>query len=1080
MMNTRKAFILAFYILFSSSVLAADDFTKAIMLNTVDITSKKLTNARMSELSPAAIEKGLKDAQLLGEPKFDKKSKVLSVYWHSITKTMNGTEHSKSLTTPLVTQVKLGGGSTTLNVGQEITLKGDLDGMLEDFDALLVKAKESENVSNNNEETTNNTVGEESSDSNSGGSSGSDSSTSGGEGYLSEGGLSENPTGDEIDIETDKITTTIETCSNNVDWASSNVFKQERKVKNSESGEINEVGDCYNVGQAYRIEKDYAASCNVQINGLTDYIRGFIYYAFMSGEKLILSECKYDSDEKETLLIKHDFDVCSLDTSQTNLADNTYNLAAVSYALINTKRYNLTECEIVNSAVKPLPTKIESCPIKNDIATLTSYTMERTDIYDPSNNTRLKTGDCVEAKSFPIEQDFNATCTLKFKANGDYVRGYKLFSNVENVKQDLTECLYSDDNLEVTTLLRDFDACSLNTATVNTLTGTYYPSFVNYVLVDGQRYDQSACITATDHSKPLPTKIETCPIVHDNQLLQSQTMQRTDVYDPSNTEVLTTGECAPLKTYSYLKDSNANCAIQINGDSFLRGYTYYSTIDGKRYDLSECQYDKGDTETTTLIKDYDVCSVDKGTVDVNTGVYFPAFVNYVSIDGQRHDQSECITDPTDNRILPTRLETCSVVHDQAKSQSFTMERTDTYDPTNKELLKTGECSQVAAFNYQKDFNAGCTVKITDDSFVRGFKYYSLINGERYSVSECQYNDEDLETTKIIKDYDACSIDNGTINANTGLYYPAFINYMLIDGKRYDQSGCVTALDDNEQLPTRIASCDIIHDQDKLQSVTMSRVDVYDPTDKQLLKTGECAPLKTYSYLKDSNADCAIKINGSSFLRGYTYYSSVEGQRYDVSECQYDNADTETTQIIKDYDVCSVDKGTVDVNTGVYFPAFVNYVSIDGQRYDQGGCITEPTDNRILPTRLETCSIVHDQAKSQSFTMERTDTYDPTNKELLKTGECSQVDSFDFQKDFNAGCDIKVTASTFLRGYKYYSFIGSERYDVSACKYDVDDTENTDVLNDFDACSIDVAKINLDQGNYEPAFKQYTLIDGQRY
>lgn len=164
------------------SALASDDFTKGVLLSTVPINSSSLSTAQLSELSSAAIEKGLKDTQLLAKPSWDAKHRVMTLNWHSITKTVNGTEHSKALTEPLTTQLKLPKGVEQITVGQEITLKGDLDSMLEDFDRLLADAEQATEIDsekNVDASTTNEADDFGGSTSSSGGGSGS--------GYLSEG-----------------------------------------------------------------------------------------------------------------------------------------------------------------------------------------------------------------------------------------------------------------------------------------------------------------------------------------------------------------------------------------------------------------------------------------------------------------------------------------------------------------------------------------------------------------------------------------------------------------------------------------------------------------------------------------------------------------------------------------------------------------------------------------------------------------------------------------------------------------------------------------------------------------------------
>ncbi|MUK91889.1 hypothetical protein GNP80_05495 [Aliivibrio fischeri] len=882
-----NVFTFLFLCSWSAMIQAADEFTKGIMLNSVSTDSKTMVGARLSELSPAAIEKGLKDAQLFARPTFDKKTRVMKLQWHSISKTLNGTEHSKTLSEPLVTQLKLPNDVNQLNVGQEISLKGDLDSMLEDFDGLLRQANDAVEV--NSEKNDNSSVTNESSDTKSSNND-SGNSSSGGGGYLSEGGLTENPELEDGGIETDKITTTTEQCSMNVDWASMSVFKQERKIKTSESGEINEVGDCYNIGKSSKIEKDFSSSCNIQINGLENYMKGFIYYTYMDGEKITLSGCSYDPNDAEPLIVKNDFEACSLDLAETNLAENKYHPAAIKYSFINGKRYNLTECVVVNESSIPLPTKEESCPISHSIEDMTSYTMKRIDIYDPTNKKLLKKGECSQNVSFPILKDYEASCSIKFNEDSSYIKGFKYYANIENVRHDISSCEYDESELKQANVLKDFDSCSLNYAEINAPEGFYNPAFIKFTLVDGKRYDLSACETSIEEKELLPLRTETCESVHSIPDLTSYKMERIDTYDPENKERLIEGECYPIEEITIQKDFDAGCSIQINSafNTYTRGFKYFSNIDGKKHILSECEYNSSDSQAFETFKDYSNCSLDDAVIDLENSRYQPPFVKYSLIDNERYELTGCITEEGDTRPLPTKLAMCDMVYDYPNMIAHDMERVQTLSPDSEIIMREDECYSIKEHEIFRDYNNNQCVDLpnyTLKEMTLGYKHYYKDGSKKEYIGECGLDIENKQP--LLQEVGSCRPSENLTTLTATINKSWF--YMLEDGSKEFITDCMES-DETYSIVDTSNTCSPQYIASTGEVIVQKRKGWVDGSNEWHYVTN-CTPSDDTTTLLKEWCESPLYehdfVGGQSYKRSRNYYM-YEGKRVYINGCSRDS------------------------------------------------------------------------------------------------------------------------------------------------------------------------------------------------
>lgn len=871
----------------SLTVGAAQESTKGVLLNSAQIDSSSVVAAQLAELSPDAIERGLKDVQLLARPKYDNKSKVFSMEWHSMTKTINGTEHSKSLSEPLATQLKFQEGVSEVSVGQTVTIKGDLESMLEDFDALLRDAQNTTEI--NSEKTvdasvTNNDGGELGNGGSSGGSSGG--------GYLSDGGLTENPNLEDGGITVDKITSTSEKCSLNVDWSTMNTFQQERVIKKStETGETTDIGECYNIGQANKIEKDYSATCNIQINGLQSYAKGFIYYSYVDGNRVNLSGCRYESEEAEPLLIKHDFDACNLGFAETNLAENKYYPAAVKYSIINGERYNLTECEVIATAPQPLPTRIESCDITHSIEEMTSFTMQRVDVYDPQDKELLKKGECQRHISFPILKDYEAGCSIQFNEDGSFIKGFKYYSTINNKRYDISSCEYDESELKQANILKDFDACSLNYAKVNAQEGTFNPAFIKYTLVDGKRYDLSGCETSIEEVKPLPVHTEVCELEHSIPELKTYRMERKDIYDPADKARLIEGDCYSIEEITIQRDFDAGCALQVNAtfNTYTRGYKFFSTVDNKKHVLSECEYNSNDAMAFDRFKDYSACSLDEAVIDIANSNYQPSFTQYTLIDNNRYELSGCMNDVTDTRPLPTRKAQCDVSYDFVANKAFDMERVDIYDPANKVLLKEGDCYPTGNFDIARDYNVYSCVNLPDYSnklLARSYRSYIMRDNKKEWVSECTL---DLENkVALLQETGACKATEN-LSSSTDILNKKWY-WVKEDGSNEYITDCVSSdetypivITENTCSPTFLAGSNKVVIQNRKGWVDSNNdwhyvTECTTTSTEAEVKTEVCASPK---YEHDF-------VGGQSYLRTRNYYTHNGNKTY-INACSRDGS-----------------------------------------------------------------------------------------------------------------------------------------------------------------------------------------------
>lgn len=499
--NLKKHILLLCCGFFSLTVIASDQYTKGVLMSEVDLAADTNVSAVFTELSPSAMEKGLRDAQLLAKPTFNKSTKVLTLNWHSIVKTINGTEHSKVLSDPLVTQLKVSNNSIKIAAGQNVTMKGDFDAMIVDFDELLAssKTKTSELDSDSDSDSVSDSNSDKADSTSDSGSSGSSSGSTGSD-------STETPDVEDYTADVDNVTTTYQECDLAIDWNNGVVNKQQRAVETSESGEV-EYGACTNYGSSSTIERDYSSACDVQINGLDTAISGYTQYSYVNSEKITLSECKWDNSDQQNLTVKNDFSSCSLDDAKINTDAGTYSPAGIKYALIDKVRYDLSECEVVSDVSYSLPTKISTCEMLYTDSLASKR--ERTDILYPDGEDTLREGNCEITKSYSVSRDYDyKVCVdLPDYDNSLLTTSYKNYYLEENSddKEYFGNCTYDFENKK--DLFQDASACTAsedllsNVATLNKIWSYFLPS--------GEKVEYTDCIPSKE-TYPIVETTNTC------------------------------------------------------------------------------------------------------------------------------------------------------------------------------------------------------------------------------------------------------------------------------------------------------------------------------------------------------------------------------------------------------------------------------------------------------------------------------------------------------------------------------------------------------------------------------------------
>lgn len=585
MMRFVKTTVASAAVLFSLGAIASEEWVKTQLVSAHQVETGAETSAVLTNLSPAAIQKGLRDTQLIADVAHDKKSGLVSYTWHSLAKEINGTEYAQALSEPLISQVKVSKEVTNVSAGQELVAKGDVESMLADFDLLLAKAKEPTEVdasSTLNQETVNEADN---------GAAGS----SGGSGYLSGNeGVTENPDVNDPTLELDKIVEKAESCSMKIDLTNMIVSQQERVIKtSSKTGEVVETTECQNVGQAYPIRKDFQAGCSVNLDKTSgQYVKGFKLYSMVDGKRYDISECEWENSDGISYDVFKDFEACPLNKSVINADRGIYRPAFVEYTTIDGKRYDLGDCITSESQEKSLPTKLEMCTNYHDLVAKVSYERQRTDTYDPEFKSVLKSTECSNTgTSYPIERDYELSecADLPDYNQGKLFLGYKNYYVKSSENEYIGNCISDMDKPQ--TITQEIGEC----IAVENLTDKLATLKKRWFYTDestGKKVFVSDCVES-DETYPIVTTEETCNpeyLADINKVI----IKSRDGWKDSNNGWHFVSECRPSGAEADIQTEVCSAPKYehdfVGSQSYIRSRDYYVYKNDKQY-LNECSRD---------------------------------------------------------------------------------------------------------------------------------------------------------------------------------------------------------------------------------------------------------------------------------------------------------------------------------------------------------------------------------------------------------------------------------------------------------------------------------------------------------
>lgn len=425
-------------------VKAADDFVNVKTLTAFETKHPETISANLTNLSPQAIELGLRDAEILADFSYDEKTRVVEIEWHSISKEIKGTKLSETFNVPLTSKVKLSEESQGVNAGQKLVAVGDGAEIVDAYNRLLAQAKEEIDIDNSKS-----MLNAEDSNTNSG-----SGSMGGGSGYLSDSGVggdnSENPAFEDVEVNTDPIISNVQECPMRVDLSGMVVYEQERTIKTStETGDIVEATPCEQAGEQYPIRKDFEAGCTVKLNESTgEYVKGYKLYAFINGSRYDISECEWSQEDAIAYKVVKDFDACPISQGVIVEPERLFMPAYVQYTQVEGKRYDLTQCTTSNDTTRDLKVIVERCEPLMVIADSKAYERKREVTIHPDGKTRLREYTCQSTgEEYALQKEIDAQgCNaLPDYKNMKLFRGLRYYINEAGEKSYLSNCTTSPD-----------------------------------------------------------------------------------------------------------------------------------------------------------------------------------------------------------------------------------------------------------------------------------------------------------------------------------------------------------------------------------------------------------------------------------------------------------------------------------------------------------------------------------------------------------------------------------------------------------------------------------------------------------
>lgn len=545
------------------------------------------TSAKLKNLSPAAIEMGLRDTQLIADIELDDKNRILSYQWHSLIKEVNGTTFAQALTEPLSSQVQVKPETTQIGAGQVLIATGDIDSMLNDYKALLAKAEKKTEI---DQSSTLNQDSKTENDNRSGGGqpSGGGALGNGGNGFV------ENPEIPDTDVKLDQIVQSVEACSKFIDLSNMVVSEQERIIKTStETGEIVERGECQNVGQAMPIRKDFQAGCETRLDEATGtFTKGFQYFAMVNGSRFDVSQCEWENSDSISYQVMKDLEACPLDKAVINAERGEYKPAFVEYTTIDGQRYDLSNCITSDSVTKTLPTKLERCEDNFDLASMKAYQQERTDTYDPQFKTVLKRTECTNTgTSYNVSKDFDIEACLDLPnfVEGKLYRGFKYAYEKAGKTEYIDDCV--SDMANPIDITQEVGSCQA-LIDIDSQTATVKKRFFYHDELTGAKTFVSECMES-DESYPIVTTEESCSPEYLSDLGKVIIKSR-KAWQDSNEEWRYISECRPSGDEAEIKteicESPKYEHDYVGGQSYLRSRNYYVHNGNNEY-INNCSRD---------------------------------------------------------------------------------------------------------------------------------------------------------------------------------------------------------------------------------------------------------------------------------------------------------------------------------------------------------------------------------------------------------------------------------------------------------------------------------------------------------
>lgn len=579
----KKRFIGLLSLLLSSalSYAATTDYVNVKTINQYSVTANELLSASLTDLSPKAIEIGLREAELLASADYDKKTNVVTLQWHSISKTVKGTKLSENLAEPLTTRIKLSDTNQVIQARQALTASGDVEGIIDAYNKLLAKAQESVEVdaSKSLETSTENDY--------------SNKNDSGG-GYLSgdNGELSDTADTPNVEVNTDEIVESVEKCSLKVDLAAGLVSEQERTVKtSSNTGDVVEVTNCANSGQNYPIRKDFEAGCTVKLDNITgQYQKGYKLYAMVEGSRYNISECEWSDDDKITYYIQRDFSACSIDAAVIKAKEGYYNPAFVNFTVIDGTKYTLSDCQTDSEEKRDLTIVPKVCDYRIDYATNKAYEQKRNATYAPDSTREVYTTDCADTGiNYELFKDLEAGCAdVPNFVDKKLYFGFRKYFLLDDDVNYVTKC--GTDSEEFVDIALIYDTC---TASENLTEGTAtIQKKWSYTDEQGKLKLVTDCVP-TDEIYSIVETTESCT----PQYIQEQNtvlIQGRQGWQDADGVWHFVSACRPYSTeldvLSEICDSPKYEHDFVGGNSYLRTRNYYVYNDEKTY-LNSCSRD---------------------------------------------------------------------------------------------------------------------------------------------------------------------------------------------------------------------------------------------------------------------------------------------------------------------------------------------------------------------------------------------------------------------------------------------------------------------------------------------------------